>query len=600
MGLDSRIGVCLASQHIRQRLQDGRIVGKLDEARIQPSSLDPIICDDVFVLDTETDGIFRPNTSESVYRTLLQLPGRQRRKVCIDDGFELKKGYTYLLKLEERVRLASGEFVRSSPKSSLGRLFLNTRLLADYNPCFDEALAQYRPDTELDLWLLVQPLAFNIIARPGLTLNQLRFFTGQGASLSPQEIEDEIEQNPILYSRDVEGNLSPAAHIITDGLQIHLDLSGRNTEGVIALRARHNPTPIDLSKKAECEAEEFFEPILARGRTKMMLRGGEHYLFASKEILQIPPHLNVELRSHSHVGFTGPLHFAGFIDNGFRGDLVFEVRMDEIASMSLEDGMPVSKLDMFRTEIPDKLYGVAIGSSYQGQVGPRPAKYFKAFDYALAARNYDKLDRNVLVQDATVMRGQRKTPEGFEFVSAAEAADIMRVVKDGFFHSRYDCESDEGVMQFIPYVLVFNDRREVFTYVRSQSIRDYGDERLFGKHSIGVGGHVLPSDGPEYIRRCVQREVIEEEVRIEGNYSEPVLVGTLLARDKPVDRVHFGLIYVIRADGSVMPNESSIITGRMMGIDDLVSDSKKDEKFETWSRILIPYLDAIYGLTQKS
>ena len=30
------------------------------------------------------------------------------------------------------------EHVISSPKSSRGRLFLRTRLLADYNPCFDE------------------------------------------------------------------------------------------------------------------------------------------------------------------------------------------------------------------------------------------------------------------------------------------------------------------------------------------------------------------------------------------------------------------------------------------------------------------------------
>jgi len=45
--------------------------------------------------------------------------------------------------------------------------------------------------------------------------------------------------------------------------------------------------------------------------------------------------------------------------------------------MTLEDGMPASKIDVFRNDLPDKIYGIEIGSHYQGQIGPRPSKFFK-------------------------------------------------------------------------------------------------------------------------------------------------------------------------------------------------------------------------------
>ena len=44
-----------------------------------------------------------------------------------------------------------------------------------------------------------------------------------------------------------------------------------------------------------------------------------------------------------------------------------------------------------------------------------------------------------------------------------------------------DCESDEEVLQVIPYVLLFDESKKIFTYIRASDIKDYGDERLFGK-----------------------------------------------------------------------------------------------------------------------
>jgi predicted NUDIX family phosphoesterase/deoxycytidine triphosphate deaminase len=364
------------------------------------------------------------------------------------------------------------------------------------------------------------------------------------------------------------------------------------------LRARLNPDPIDLSKKGVCEAEEFFEPILASGDGKMKLDGGEYYLIASKGILQIPPHLNVGLRDHFPGGFRGPLHFAGFVDNGFVGDLVFEVRMDEIASMCLDDGMPVSTLDLFRTGVPDRLYGEKIGSHYHGQVGPRPAKYFKPFDYAFAAREYDKLDRQVLVQDAALLNEIRRSGYGFEFLTPADMGRLHELVKRGFFHSRFDCEDDRCVLQVLPYTMIFGPEGMVFAYVRAKDIRDYGEPKLFGKHSIGVGGHIVASDGPDFIGNNIRRELMEEVDILDGR-SEASFFGTIKADDRPVDCVHFAMVHAVYATGAVSPRESSISSGRMVRIEDLMVDPEYPKKYETWSRILIPLLPAFYTMMQN-
>src|SRR3989338_3061004 len=224
MGLEKVLNLCLASQQIREHIKNGKIVtSTLDESRIQPSSFEPSIGNELFILDTES-GLFRPNERETVYRTLLQLPKRRRQKVDISGGFELKKGFTYLAPLEEKVRLDEHEWIKSSPKSSFGRLFLDSRLIGDNNQCFNEVKGTQ--NNEISLWLLVQPLAFNVIAYPGLSLNQLRFFSGYEAQLRASELIDEFRKNPLLHKIDKSGSFLPADPVVTEGLEIHLDLSG--------------------------------------------------------------------------------------------------------------------------------------------------------------------------------------------------------------------------------------------------------------------------------------------------------------------------------------------------------------------------------------
>jgi dCTP deaminase len=595
-------GYCLSSQEIRFLIDQGNLVTVDEnlESRVQPSSFEPVIGDEVFVLDAEPEGLFRVPENETVYKTLLQLPKKQRQKMSTTDGFEIKVGHSYLFPLEERVKLPPGTRIKASPKSSCGRLFINSRLVADFNMAFDEVYNV--TEDPIQLWLLVQPLAFNCIVKPGLCLNQIRFLYGTNFMLSEAEVAKEYETNPFLFLLDENGNLAPKEPMLFEGPRVTLDISGNITSGIAGLLARHNPCPIDLSKKKELDAEDYFSPITAKDGM-IRVEPKQHCLLASKEFICMPHHLNSELRDHSHVGINGPLHFAGFIDNGFNGQIVFEIRSDEITTVVLRDKMQISTLNLYRCNAtPDKIYGEKIGSHYFEQVGVRPAKHFKKFDFKRAGKDYSKLDRSVLVEDARTLLCLRKEEEGFELIPQEDQEKrslVERVAEGGFFQSRYDCEDDDLILQPIPYVVIFGKDNTVFSYVRASDIRDYGDKRLFGKHSIGVGGHVRESDGPDLLKKSIQREVFEEELCFTaGEASEPVLVGTLFSRAKPVDRVHFGLIYVIKTEGDVKPKESSFVSGNLRPISEVQAENM--EMYETWSRMIIPHLNELKDSAGKA
>lgn len=360
----------MVSQQILEWVEQEKLqIAHFDTACIQPSSFEPLIGGRGYILDAE-QGLFRPTKDATIEESLAKLSTRDCVEFSTKNGYELKKGFAYLFPLDAGITLAEGEYVKSSPKSSIGRIFVHVRLLTDYHPNFDEVHAHFSKGRSVKLWVLVQPLVFNIIIRPGVALNQLRFFHGYGARLDAAELRTLCDHEPLLLTQD----RKPATHIITeDGLWLHLFVP---QEGIGGLRARHNPHPIDLAQKNEYDPLAYFEPITAcEGRIK--IRKGEHYLLSSQEVLTIPATINSELRSHSHIGLQGPLHFAGFIDNGFVGDLVLELRSEEITDVILEDGLPIGLLDIFRTEQPDRLYGEEIGSHYYAQKGLRIAKFFK-------------------------------------------------------------------------------------------------------------------------------------------------------------------------------------------------------------------------------
>ncbi len=600
-------GAYLASQHIRKAINNGGIIigdcRSVDadlEKRIQPASLDAAVTDELFVLDT--DGLFRPRRGETVYRSLLErVPSSKRQRVDISDGYEVRRGFNYLLRLDSKISGKNPGFraVKSSPKSSMGRLFAHTRLIADRVNSFDEFQVSSGKDT--DMWVLLQPYAFNLIVAPGITLNQLRFLRGGDPRLTVPEMADVWKEYPMIRDVGSGGALTPAEFsTLGDTLPVKIDIRGETTFGIVALRARDNPNPIDLRVEDQAPSEDYFEHVEGKNGV-VKIEKGKHYLLASQGVLTIPNNLSVSLRPTSHLGLDARLHLAGFIDPGFTGDLVFEVTSREETDAEVENGTPFGELDIFRTSaVPDKVYGKKIGSHYHGQRGLRIAKYVAPFKFDDAAKASDKLNRDVLVQDAKVLLGHRKNPNriGFEHLNESQAHTLIDdVERRGFLVNRYECERDPLILQVIPYVLAFDRTGKVFAYERSSGT---GDPRLKKKWSIGLGGHISRLDSPNYLRRCLEREVFDEEARIIGDHSDPKLVGTLYHNAKPVDRVHFGMVYAFLVDGTISSREESSVSPgseRMYSLAGIRGEKRVE--FETWSRVLIPHLGRIYDTIRK-
>lgn len=346
--------------------------------QVQPNSIDPTLSDYCYELRSGRSGMFRPHEGHTVRDILSSLHQRDRPELDISRGFELKKGHTYLLPLNETISLKPNQYIKNSSKSTSGRLFLNSRLVTDHNPGFDEIDPRYSLEP-LQIYLLVQPLTFDVIIHPGIALNQLRFIEGYDAKLSERETHQVIKKTPLLY---LPSGRQANSYVTPDGIKLHLDLSGVNPYGAAALKARSNATPIDLKSVGHYDPFDYFDPIR---KSPVVVEPGEHILFASLERLKFPANLSGELRAYSHVGLNGPVHFAGFIDSGFDGYLVFEVRADEQEAIELEHGMPASVIELFRNSpVPtEHLYGAkkedqaTLDSHYQLQTGPRPAKQFR-------------------------------------------------------------------------------------------------------------------------------------------------------------------------------------------------------------------------------
>lgn len=599
-------GYCLVSQQLRQAIIDKRILvperdfttspngyfkdSKLED-RIQPSSMDVSLGSEAYIL-SQSQSAFKPRSNTSVWSELLKLPHSQRQRVSLDEkGFEAKAGFTYLIPLQESVVLGPNEQLRFSPKSSTGRLFPRSRVLIDRALKYDRVRGDENKDAR-NLWLMLQPRPFNLIITPGLTLAQVRFFQGDNISLSESELREENKHHPLLWDKTLEGGSKPlSVEIGDDGLQLELDFSGKHTRGIAGLRALKTHDPIDLREKGTYDPKVFFEPVVPVDG-KVRLVPGEHYLFSSRGQLNIPSRLSCELRRHAGVGIRGDWDEAGFVDPGFQGDLVAEVVINEHTpvDISTEDHLPVSALEFFRTALePDKIYGSKIGSTYDGQVGARVSKHFRPFDFRAAAKEYKKLEREVLVIDPRITKPYRSGGVGFERIDEQQASElILRIQERGFFQSRWDCEEDPQLWQVIPYGLLLQGD-SVFSYVRAANIQDYGDERLFNKMSIGIGGHIDHRDKPNLITGGIERE-FREEITVEGTISKPRIIGTLFTDEKPVDRVHFGLIYACRVNGDIKSRDPAVSLPKMMPFSHVMNNI---DKLETWSKLLVPYLSDI-------
>jgi predicted NUDIX family phosphoesterase len=168
-------------------------------------------------------------------------------------------------------------------------------------------------------------------------------------------------------------------------------------------------------------------------------------------------------------------------------------------------------------------------------------------------------------------RGLRPTPlEPYLAVIAGEGA----------YRPRSEVEDDPSWKQIIPYVAL-RDGERIFLMRRT---RAGSDARLHERYSIGIGGHVNPTDGG--LLGGMAREWREEVVAdFEPRF---VPLGVLNDDEDPVGQVHLGLVFAADAGGRpVAIRETDKLSGEFVALSGVRAVA---DRLETWSSLLFDFL----------
>ena len=366
----------LPSQMLREAVTQGREIlspQPIGDEQIQPASIDLRLGEAAYRVRAS----FLPGTKASVRDKLDQL---SMHRIDLTQGAVLEKDCVYIVPLFEYVALRSRTSGFANPKSSIGRLDVFARVITDHGAEFDRIRDGYKGP----LYAEISPRSFSILVRTGSSLVQLRIRRGSPpfSDTALRRLHQEVglvEASPgTLLAREA----------IRDGLAFTVDVAGDQQSGVVGYKARRHTDLIDVDRIHYYDPRDFWEPVYAhrgsRGAGGIVLDPHDFYILASREAVVVPPdHAAEMLPYHTFVG-EFRVHFAGFFDPGFGtaesggagSRAVLEVRSHEVP-FQIEDGQVLGRLVYERLIArPDKLYGRAIGSSYQRQ-GLALSKHFK-------------------------------------------------------------------------------------------------------------------------------------------------------------------------------------------------------------------------------
>lgn len=137
---------------------------------------------------------------------------------------------------------------------------------------------------------------------------------------------------------------------------------------------------IDVKKNLE----ELTELVEVSDQDPFILHPNEFVLGSTAERIAIESDLVGRIEGKSSLGRLGLLIHttAGFVDAGWDGQLTLEFSNVASLPITLYPGMKIGQISFMQMTSPaDNPYGSSkLGSKYQGQVGPRPSRYWENFD----------------------------------------------------------------------------------------------------------------------------------------------------------------------------------------------------------------------------
>lgn len=163
------------------------------------------------------------------------------------------------------------------------------------------------------------------------------------------------------------------------------------------------------------------------------------------------------------------------------------------------------------------------------------------------------------------------------------------------FMPRSSVENDFGYKQIIPYVVVMRPSGKILSYIRSKRS---GEQRLVGKRSIGIGGHINESDcgidrmTGQFDWRTIyitgsERE-LSEELNIASNNLTNQIVGFINDDSNDVGKVHVGVIHrlIIPSPGGVSSDDPAVaLEGFFKPFD--IATTVDAYQLESWSKTIL-------------
>ena len=355
------------SQYLNAAIHNSReieAVVPIADDQIQPASLDLRLG----AIAYHVPASFLPGPTSTVRA---KIDDFAMHRLDLSNGAVLAKDSIYVVELAERLALRKRTSALANSKSSIGRLDILVRLVTDYGTEFNRVPERYRGP----LYAEIAPRTFNIRVCEGSRLNQIRLKYG-----SPPSSDTDMRQlDRTVGLLDIA--LPPGA--VKNGVPITVDVRG-SVSNLIGYKAKKTTGLIDIDRIGSYAVEDFWEPVYARPHGGIILDRGDFYILASREAVRVPNNYAAELVAYDTLVGEFRVHYAGFFDPGFGASdtdgngsrAVLEVRSHEVPFL-IEDGQVVGRLIYERLMAkPDRLYGVAIGSSYQRQ-GLALSKHFR-------------------------------------------------------------------------------------------------------------------------------------------------------------------------------------------------------------------------------
>ena len=360
----------LPAQAIRELIEAKRLYAshEISEEQIQPASIDMRLGPVAYRVRAS----FLPGPLCAVEQRLANLVFAE---IDLTKGAVFDKGCVYIVPLMEELRLPKDIEAKANPKSTTGRLDIFTRLITDRGTEFERVERGYQGK----LYAEIVSRTFTIQVRSGMSLSQIRFIRGNPPTNDKTLVDLDQKENLVYEAEDLPGRAN-----IDDGLRISVKLRSARESDIVAYKAKKNAPILDLGQRGTYEPGEFWDTLRASQTGSLILDPGDFYLLASKERIRVPPDYAAEMVPFDPSIGEFRVHYAGFFDPGFgygssdiQGTLaVLEVRAHEVPLL-IDHGQVIGRLVYSRmTARPEKIYGQAIGSSYQMQ-GLSLSKQFK-------------------------------------------------------------------------------------------------------------------------------------------------------------------------------------------------------------------------------